>query len=141
MKNQERHVVAVWIDHRKAVIVTFVDDHSLTHTIQSKMESHTRFHSGSREKNVPYGAQHGDTERQRDARFEGHLHRYYQIVLGSIKGATELLILGPGESKKELEKNVRHEGEFRNTQITVQPADKMTQAQLIAAARRQFKIA
>src|SRR5512140_2616177 len=60
--------VGVWIDHRKAVIVSLIGEEAETTKIISGMEKHVRFSGGARDSSA---------EDQRDRRFTGHLHKYY----------------------------------------------------------------
>ena len=85
--------VGLWIDHRKAVIVSLRDRGEKIREITSHMEKHVRY-SGA--------AQEDSAEDQRDNRFTGHLNTYYKKVVTCIRGADSILILGPGEAKVEL---------------------------------------
>src|SRR4030043_490629 len=90
--------VGLWIDHRKAVIVIVSDEGEETRLLESNMEKHVRFASGS--------SQDGSAESTRDRQFAGHLDEYYDKVLASIRDAESILIFGPGEAKGELEKRL-----------------------------------
>ena len=84
--------VALWIDHRQAVIAAVTGDTEDLARILSGLEKHVRFSGGE-----------GEAEDSRDKRFEGHLHKYYDKVVASLRDARSILILGPGEAKQELE--------------------------------------
>jgi hypothetical protein len=71
--------VGLWIDHRKAVIVIVADDGEETKLIESDMEKHVRFASGSDED--------GSAEDMRDRHFVNHLGRYYDRVIECIGDA------------------------------------------------------
>ena len=45
-----KNIVGLWIDHRKAVIVTIDNGVAITMEIKSNMEKHVRFSSGSHSK-------------------------------------------------------------------------------------------
>ena len=120
--------VGVWIDHRKAVIVSLGEKREEIREIQSDMEKHVRF-SG--------GAQVASAEDQRDRRFTGHLHKYYDEVVSCIRDADSILILGPGEAKGEL--RTRLESEALGGRIAgIETVDKMTERQLAAKVRQHF---
>jgi len=120
--------VGLWIDHRQAVIVSLTDKVEKTKRIISHMEKHVRF-SG--------GAQDAAAEDQRDKRFTGHLNKYYDEVVSSIRDADAILILGPGEAKAEL--RARLESEALGGRITgIETVDKMTDGQLEARVRQHF---
>ena len=121
MKNN----VGVWIDHRKAVIASVSDKGEEIREILSNMEKHIRF-SG--------GAQDGPADDQRDMRFTGHLHKYYDKIVSCLHDADSILILGPGEAKGEFEKRLRAES-FGGRIVGVEAADKMTYDQIVAKVR------
>src|SRR5512140_3770808 len=85
--------VGLWIDHRKTVIVSVTDKGEDRSMISSDVEKHVRY-SGA--------AQEDSAEDQRDRRFTGHLNKYYDDVVASIRDADAILIFGPGEAKTEL---------------------------------------
>jgi hypothetical protein len=121
--------VGLWIDHRKAVIVSLKDKVEKTRRIISNMEKRVRY-SG--------GAQAVSAEDRRDKRFAGHLHKYYEKVVSSIRGADSILILGPGEAKIEL--GLLLESEALGARIArIETVDKMTDRQLAARVRKHFE--
>lgn len=120
--------VGLWIDHRKAVIVRIKDTVEDVREILSHMEKHVRF-SGA--------AQEDSAEDQRDNRFAGHLQKYYERVVSSIRDADAILILGPGEAKVEFKTCL--ESEALGERISgIQTTDKMTHRQLAAKVRLHF---
>ena len=125
MKNQ----VGLWIDHRKAVIVTVTDQGEETRLIESNMEKHVRFASGSSED--------GSAESTRDRQFAGHLDAYYDKVIASIRDADSILIFGPGEAKGELEKRLEG-GELKGRIVGIETVDKMSDRQIAAKVRQHF---
>ncbi len=76
-------------------------------------------------------------EDQRDRRFKGHLHKYYDRVVSHIRDADAILILGPGEAKVELK--TRLESEALGGRIAgIETVDKLTERQLAAKVREHF---
>jgi stalled ribosome rescue protein Dom34 len=119
--------VALWIDHRQAVIAVVTGDTDDLTRIQSDLEKHVRF-SGSE----------ASPEDVRERRFEGHLNQYYDKVVASLRDARSILIMGPGEAKQELEKRLRDAG-LGKAIVGVETTDKMTDPQVAAAARLRFR--
>jgi hypothetical protein len=117
--------VGIWIDHRKAVIVSLGDTGEEINEISSEIEKHVRY-SG--------GAQEVSAEDQRDRRFTGHLHKYYENVVSRIRDAGSILILGPGEAKGEFEKCLRAES-LGDRIVGIETADKMDYDQIVAKVR------
>jgi len=120
--------VGVWIDHRKAVVVSLKDRIERTRRILSHMQKHVRF-SGR--------AERISAEDQRDRRFAGQLDKYYDKVVSFIRDADAILILGPGEAK--LEFKARLDGEALGSLVVgIETADKMTDRQLASKVRGHF---
>lgn len=118
--------VGLWIDHRKAVIVTLQDGTEELKKIASNMEKDVRFTS-----------EDGRGEDVRDRQFENHLNNYYDEVIAFIRGADSIHIFGPGEAKGEFEKRLVHEGV--KTDVAVETVDKMTDGQIVAKVHDYFK--
>lgn len=120
--------VGVWIDHRHAVIVHLKESGETTRHMLSHVEKHVRYSSNTQDMAA---------EDQRDRRFIGHLYKYYDKVIAFIRGADAILILGPGEAKGELKTRLEHES-LGGHIVGCDPADKLTDGQLVAAIRRHF---
>ena len=119
--------VALWIDHRQAVLAVVAGDTDDLTRIESDLEKHVRFSGGE-----------GSPEDARERQFETHLNQYYDRVVASLRDARSILIMGPGEAKGELEKRLRDAGRGKAI-VGVETADKMTDPQVAAAARRRFR--
>ncbi len=120
-----RREVAVWIDHKEAVIAAIAGETETTSRVESKAE-----HGGS-------ARGESGSEDQRDRRFANHLRTYYDSVISHIKDATGILVLGPGQAKHEFEKRLREEG-FGERIVAVETTDKLTDHQVAARARERF---
>jgi stalled ribosome rescue protein Dom34 len=120
--------VGVWIDHRKAVIAIIAGKTEEIRQVTSNMEKHVRY-SGAPQEDSP--------EDQRDRRFTGHLNKYYEQVIGSIRDADSILILGPGEAKIELVERLGRKA-LRGRIVGVETVDKMTDRQVAARVRQRF---
>ena len=120
--------VGLWIDHRKAVIVSITGEIEEIKSITSDMEKHVRY-SG--------GAQNDSEEDERDRRFSGHLNKYYDEVVALVKDAVSILILGPGEAKVEFKKRLETEKQLGRV-VDIETTDKMTDPQIAAKVRSHF---
>ncbi len=123
MKSQ----VGLWIDHRKAVIVTIKDEQEEIKKIASNMQKHVR-NTGSS------ASEDGSAEDVRDRQFGNHLNSYYDEVIAYIREADSIQIFGPGEAKGELEKRIKHAG-LKGNILAVETVDKMTDRQISAKVR------
>jgi len=120
-----KKAVAVWIDHKEAVISVLSGGSETTSRLESKVE-----HGGA------LGSQSG-AEDQRDRHFANHLRTYYDAVITKIRDAEGILLIGPGEAKHELEKRIRDEG-LGDRIVGVETTDKLTDHQVAAKARERF---
>jgi hypothetical protein len=128
--------VGLWIDHQKAVIVSVSDKGETVNKIESgakRIEWRARGRRYSAD-----GAQYAQGEDQLDNQFNEQLKKYYDRVAVALRGATEIFIFGPGEARTELKRHLlRAKGPSRH--ISVQPADKLTEPQIVARARQYFE--
>ena len=122
--------IGLWIDHRKAVIVTVSDEGEQVKEITSHMEKHVRFSDAASK-----GSQGEDV---RDRQFENHLNSYYDAVIAVIRDGDFIQIFGPGEAKGELEKRLEHEG-LKEHLLAIETVDKMTDRQIAAKVRDRFQ--
>jgi len=124
----------LWIDHRKAVIVTISDQGNTTELVESNVGKHVRYSGGS---GGSRGSREGAGEDTRERHFAGQLDKYYADVIARIRDAEEILIFGPGEAKGELKTHLERAG-FGARIVGVETVDKMTDGQIAAKAREHF---
>jgi hypothetical protein len=122
----------LWIDHKKAVIVTITDKGEEIKQIESNVERqlHRDADSHSQSKRIP-----ADDTRERA--FAGHLDIYYDEVISYIHDAESILLLGPGEAKGEIKKRMENK-KFHGHIADVETADKMTDPQIAVKVRQYF---
>ena len=121
--------VGLWLDHKKAVIVSITNDGEERRIITSDMEHYVRYSS-----NVPGD---GSAEEVRDRRFWNHLGEYYDKVIAQIGDAKSIQIFGPGEAKYELKKRLEGQGMLENV-VSVDDADSLTNRQIAMKVRERF---
>ena len=98
--------VGLWIDHRRAVVVTVTDTGGeMRTTIVSGVEKQLR-RSGDSPLKGSYEPEQVPADDRRQRAFMGHLNLYYDAVISSIGKAESILIFGPGEAKGELKKRL-----------------------------------
>ena len=132
-----RRKVGLWVDHKKATIVSILEKGEEISHIESDFEGHFRLSGGSRSP-TPYGPQETSSETKQKERRKHQLHRYYQDIIRAVQDAKRIWIFGPGEAKIELEKEIRRSKELSEKLVGVEAADKMTQNQIAAKVRKFF---
>ena len=127
----------LWIDHRKAVIVTIKNKGEEVLTVTSRVEKQLSRFEGERS-TTPYPAQlvPADDSKQRD--LTGHLDKYYDDVISHLRDAELILIFGPGEAKGELAKRIK-DANLPGHLASVETADKMTDREIAAKVRMYLK--
>jgi hypothetical protein len=128
--------VGLWIDHRKAVVVTVTDKGDETTLIISAVERQRR-RSGDSPLKGRYERQQVVADDSQQKSFTGHLNSYYDAVIASIGAAESILIFGPGEAKGELKKRLQRinlDGRI----AVLETVDKMTDRQIAAKVRQHF---
>jgi len=135
----------IWLDRRQAIVVSLISDrHSadreqqLVENIESDIERKVRLSGGSRSRNTPYGPQEIAVDGKMEDRLKRQLKVYYQDIIKKIEDADRIYILGPGEAKIELKKEIQKKKEFASKKLHVETADKMTGKQIAARVREFF---
>jgi|GEM_PF-155279 len=128
----------LWIDHKKAVIITITEQGEEVKQILSNVERQERRSADSRHSG-PFESQAVQADDRRDRKFMGHLNSFYDEVFSSIHDAESILIFGPGEAKGELQKWVEHKG-LGGRIVGVETIDKMTGPQVAAKVRKHFSV-
>jgi hypothetical protein len=131
--------IGLWIDHEKAIVVALDHGTETRRRIESHVKGRVRLSGGSRS-STPYGPQDVATERRIEARREHHLHEYYQKVVHEVRDAEKIFIMGPGEAKGELKKEIEKSKTLSFKIAGVQTADTMTDNQIAAMVRNFFHL-
>jgi hypothetical protein len=127
----------LWIDHRKAVIVTVTDKGEDVKEIISHVEKQPGRFDGVRS-TTPYEAQLVPADDSQERGLTGHLDAYYDDVISHIRDAEVILIFGPGEAKGELVKRVARD-KLSGRIAGVETTDKMTVPQIAGKVRKYFQ--
>jgi hypothetical protein len=119
----------IWIDHKRAVIVTAAAEHVASETVNSDVPAHPHY----------AGQQDGGGEKKYEERRAHQLNRYYDAVISRVTAPEGLLIFGPGEVKLELEKRIRSSTQVACA-IDVETTDKLTDPQIVARVTEHFAV-
>ena len=127
----------LWIDHRKAIVVTVTDKGEEMGLIISTVQKQLR-RSGDSPLKGPYEAQQVPLDDSRQREFTGHLNIYYDAVIACIRDTETILIFGPGEAKGELKKRLA-KNKLGGRVVAIETVDKMTDHQIAAKIREHFQ--
>jgi hypothetical protein len=124
------HTVGIWIDHKRAVIVSVSAGRVTTKTLESEAGAHSR-----------YSRQQDDGgEKKYEERHNQQLEQYYDDVISQLGQPEALLIFGPGEAKLELRERLSRSKAFSDRTVDIETADKLTDPQIVARVKEHFLI-
>ena len=129
--------MGMWIDHRKAVIVSVTDQGPETQMLLSLVVKQLR-RTGDSPLKGSYEAQLVPADDSREAGLTGSLNMYYDEVISRLGDAESILLFGPGEAKDELKKRI-NKGPLNGRIVSLQTADKMTDRQIAAKVTQYFQ--
>ena len=120
--------VGLWIDHRGATLVAVTGEAATVQHIASGVARQVRLVS------LPAPLAADDV---RDRRIGQQLHRFYDTVVTALNGADAILIMGPGEAKRELAQALQaaHPGRQLADVAQLENADRRTERQIVARVR------
>ena len=122
--------VGVWIDHKKAVIVSIAAGQVTIRTLESDVGAHPRYS----------GFQSGG-EKKYEERHNQDLDRYYDDVIGQLGKPDALLLFGPGEAKLQLKARLGRSKVSSESIVAVESTDKLTDSQIVAKVKEHYGIA
>ena len=133
------HKVGIWIDHKRAVIVSVSADGVTAKTVESEVGPHGRY-SGRAGYPTPDGPQEGGGENKYEHRYDQHLDRYYDEIISQLGQPEALLIFGPGEAKLQLKERLSRAGAWSVRSVEIETADKLTDPQIVAKVKEHYGI-
>jgi DeoR/GlpR family transcriptional regulator of sugar metabolism len=122
--------LGIWIDHKKAVIVSVTQDRTVLTQLRSSLRAHGRYH----------GAHDSGGERKYEARHEQGLAHYLDAVARHVERGDEVLILGPGETKRALARRMGQIKSLTGVTTKASAADKISDADLVATIRKRYRL-
>lgn len=117
--------IAVWVDHREAILAIFQDAHLLREE-DLFSEAGPRTHGG------------GWSQKRIEAHRHAVLDHFYEEVVGEMLGADQVILYGPGQAKYELEQHVNRIKSLHGHILKVVTTDKLGDTQLARQALQDF---
>lgn len=113
----------VWLDHNEAHVM-HISPNDVEKSVVSPAEPHRNLH---RKRGSVSGSRQPEDQ------------HYYHEVVEALAGASEILIVGPGQAKLELIKHIHsHDHEVSKKVIGVETVDHPSDGQLVSFARKYF---
>jgi hypothetical protein len=127
----------IWLDQKEAKVITLNEGAEEIKTIYSQIETRERIPGESRTY-TRFGKQYFSDEKTKELKLDLHLKRYLNEVIQTLEDKDELMIFGPGKTKKELEKLIRnHPGMYARLK-EIRIAKQMTENQKVAYVKDFF---
>jgi hypothetical protein len=124
------HNVGIWIDHKKAVIVSASADRVSAKTLESDVGPHARYS----------GPQDAGAEKKYEERHGQQLDRYYDEAISQLGQPEAVLIFGPGEAKLQLQERLSRSKALAERIVGIETTDKLTDPQIVAKVKEHYGI-
>lgn len=130
--------LGIWIDKKKARIISLENDKEVMATIISEVEDF-RIHGGSGTK-FKGGPQDVVQDSKYLEREKHQLKAYFKEIASKMKEAKAVVIFGPAQTKDKLHKELRENYKDLSAKVkAVKAVDSMTDNQIIALVKNFFK--
>ena len=121
----------VWIDHAEAHVM-HISPEDVESSVLRPVKPHQKLHH---KRGMDKGGAVGSGRAPED-------QNYYHEVVEALKGAQEILVVGPANAKLNFIKHIHnHDKQMTDKVIGVETVDHPTDAQLVAYARKYFTAA
>ena len=127
----------IWLDQKEAKVITLADDSEEIKTIYSQIETRERI-PGESKIYGRFGKQYLNDEKTKEIKIDAQLKRYLNEVIQTLEDKDELMIFGPGKTKKELEKLIRNHPRMYARLKEIRIAKQMTENQKVAYVKDFF---
>jgi len=116
----------VWLDQRSATIIsTSAEEGDGDFSIQGKVTADEEQRRGS--EHAMNSAKHADTL------------KYFKSLSTALSKYDDILIFGPGKLQEQFHNFLNEDARFKNTKISLDTAEHLTEPQMIARVREYFK--
>ena len=124
-KNLKNNRYGIWIDRKKAVIFCVDGEGKLTHdTLNSGLGVNSRFRGEVSDKTGLFG-QTLNRESKVQQKDNQDFQKFLKGVVSRLENVNGILIMGPGDGRFELEKEILKKKSLASTWRENKPADKM----------------
>ena len=118
--------LGIWMDHSSANVMEFTKDSIKTIIINSKFTHQEKEHTLSKNENLMHNK---EQHQQAD---------YYKSLAEVIRNYHEVVLFGPTSAKAELHNLIKADHNFKDINVVVKAADKMTENQQYAFVKDYF---
>ena len=131
--------IGIWIDTKKAKIVTLSGDQRNLKTIDSDIETRERYEGDSKQSGR-FGDQYLDNEKAKAQKIKNQSKDFFKAIKQEITGCDSIVVFGPANMKHELEKEIKNDHLLSSKLKAVVAADSMTDNQTSAWVVDYYKM-
>lgn len=129
----------IWVDSKKAVIVTLQNGEEKTDIIESNLENRI-YHEKEGDKGTFHGIHHSNNEKKFEERRNNQMNDFLKQITSHIESADEIYIFGPAETKIKLKTEIENDKGLLEKLTKVETSDQITTNQIIAKTKKHFNI-
>jgi len=130
--------IGIWVDSKKAVIVTLENSIEKTNVIESNLENRI-YHNKESDKGNFSGTRHSNNEKKFDERRKHQMADFIKQITQHIASADEIYIFGPAETKIKLKHEIENNTHLIEKLSLVEASDQITTNQIIAKTKDYYK--
>ncbi len=131
--------IGIWLDYDKAYFVTINGNEITTKKIESEIEHLLRI-EGEQSNHTRFGEHRSNNEYSKNERKKNQTKEYVKNLVHHLNGASAIMIFGPAEAKKELEKAINEKKDMAGKVKAVLSADVMSENQIVAKVKEFFAV-
>ncbi len=120
--------IGIWIDLKKAKIITLSGNQKSLKTINSAIETRDRIVGDSKQAGR-FGEQYIDNEKSKEQKIKKQAKDFLKTVLQQATDCDAIVVFGPANMKHELEKEIKKDYNLSSKLKAVVPTDSMTDNQ------------
>jgi hypothetical protein len=139
-KNNIKNRYAIWIDHRKAIMLCADAGGNLTEEDLISPVGHSGKFAGEGTNKINSSGHIVSNESHRQHKEENDFNGFLKYIVSKLNMPEGLLILGPGDARHELQNEVEKEKSLKGLNLESRPADKMTDHELTVAMKEYFHL-
>ncbi len=124
----------IWIDHKKAILVSIQGDQTVVGHLESGAESHLKPSGGWKASGTSV-AQAVSNEHTVEERLKHQYRAFYQAVIKRLGDSDHIAIFGAGEAKVELAKEIAKTSELHKKVTAVETCERLTENQFVAKVK------
>ena len=129
--------IGLWLDNRKAVIVSVSGKNEKINLINSNVEQYFQHSTGANGKHN-YGRKDLPAYDIVNKDMEEHLKKYFNKIIAQIKNADFVLIFGPGKAKQELKKHI-DKNRSMSAKVEVLTSAKLSASEILSKVRQFYE--